>query len=200
MELECVIAGVSQDMSFGENVTMTFLLIRLPDGQHVRAAIDDTAAAAVVSLAVARNGQPAPAMRVANGVAPPPPPAPPRPQAKVSAEPDPEGPSLVPAKEWAPATNGIPKATSAPFAEDAPRIFGGQDDSEAEDDYSAQAPAAPAPVPGSNIQKTRDGRIVVPSKTVPKSEWGYPMTNTGGLDPETLTSSENKNDDGVGSV
>jgi hypothetical protein len=205
MELDCVIAGVSQDMSFGENVTTTFLLIRLPDGQHVRAAIDDMAAAAVVALSVAQNGQPTSAMRV-NGVhAPVPPPAtPPAPrgQAPASRDPDPEpAGSLVPTQEWHAETASLPKAAAAPFAEDAPRIFGGQDGGdEADPEYGEPAQAAPVHVPGSNIQKLRNGRIVVPAKTVPKTALGYPITSAGGLDPETLTSSENKNDDGVGSV
>jgi hypothetical protein len=204
MELDCTIAGVSQDMSLGENVTTTFLILRLPDGQQIRAAIDDAAAAAVVGMSVAQSGPPRAAVRVANG-APLPTAAPaPRVQAPSSSEPDPEGPSLMPAREWStPETNGIPKAAAAPFHEDAPRIFGGQDeddDDEVDPAHLSQPTEKPALVPGSNIQRTRGGRIVVPSKTVPKSEWGYPMTNAGGLDPETLTSSDNKNDDGVGSV
>lgn len=205
MELDCTIAGISQDMSFGENVTMTFLLIRLPDGQQVRAAIDDAAASAVVALSVAQSGQPTPAMRV-NGAAhapaalPSPPPRAPAPAAPRDPDPEPTG-SLVPSQEWSAEAPSLPKAAAAPFSEDAPRIFGGQDGvDEADSDYGEPTQAAPALVPGSNIQRLRNGRIVVPAKTVPRTDMGYPITSAGGLDPETLTSSENKNDDGVGSV
>src|SRR5208282_3557646 len=72
MELDCTIAGVSQDMSLEENVTTTFLVIRLPNGQQIRAATDDAAAAAVVGLSVAQSGPPRSAMRTPSAALDPP--------------------------------------------------------------------------------------------------------------------------------
>jgi hypothetical protein len=195
MELECIIAGISQDMSFEENVTTTFLHLRLPDGQQLRVAVDDAAAASVVALSVAQNGQP----RTTPRSSLPAPPAPPV-RAPVKQEPELDVDDALP-QEWDSGTNGIAKAESIPFSEeDGPRIFGGQEE-EAPTKYPrGQVQNGPKPVPGSNVQRTASGKVVVPAKTVPKSECGYPMVNSGGRDPETLTSSDNKNEDGVGSV
>jgi hypothetical protein len=188
MELDCTIAGVSQDMSLGENVTTTFLVIRLPNGSHIRAAIDDAAAAAVVGLSVAQSGPPRSAMRTPSaGLDPPPPP---QDTAYVSTEGAPA--ELVPMPQAWPGENG-----RVVDDDDAPRIFGGQDggDEPSPDYAEPPPPAAPAPV-----QKLRNGRVVAPQKKVPMNTYGYPVVQTSGVDPATLTSKNNQDEDGVGSV
>lgn len=175
--LDCVIAGVSQDMNFEKNVTTTFLLLRLPDGRQLRAAIDDAAAAIVVGLSVAQNGQPTSTIEVDRSVPP------------VIA---------APVDVWS--DTNIETEAPAPLAqieeEASPRIFGGQDGG---DDEPAPEPSKPA-VQGSNVQRLPNGKIIVPSRKVPMNAFGYPIVPGAGVDTNALTSQTNQDEDGVGSV
>jgi hypothetical protein len=175
-------------MIFEENVTVTFLLIRLPDGKQIRAAIDDAAAAAVVGLSVVQNGQPRSAVRPSSAESVP--------EYRPAAEPEPAGFVEPPLRNV--------KAQPLPTAEDepAPRIFGGQDGGDdADPGYVSDDEPVPAqPAARSNMQRTRGGKIVVPSRTVPMSNFGYPVVQSNGVAPESITSNSNTNDDGVGSI
>jgi hypothetical protein len=188
VELDCIIAGISQDMNFDENVTMTFLLIRLPDGKQFRAAIDDPTAAAVVALSVAQNGQPRAAMRPSS-----------EPESQYHPT-QPEAPEIVdPPPPVQNKFNGS-LAKAATVEEPAPRIFGGQDGGDdADPAYEEEEPAVEQPVARANLQR-KNGKIVVPSRTVPMSNYGYPVVQSSGVDPSSMTSTNNQNDDGVGSV
>src|ERR1700677_2869838 len=61
--LDCIITNISQDLDLEQNVTTTFLLLRLPDGQTIRTAVDDAAAAIVVALSVSQRGEPQSSMQ-----------------------------------------------------------------------------------------------------------------------------------------
>jgi hypothetical protein len=190
MELDCTIAGVSQDMSLGENVTTTFLVIRLPNGSHIRAAIDDAAAAAVVGLSVAQSGPPRSAMRTPSAALDPPPP----PQDTAYISRDDAAPELVPMPQAWPEESMRGKAEDD---DNAPRIFGGQDGG---DEPSPDYAEPPPPLAPSPVQKLRNGRVVAPQKKVPMDGYGYPVVQSSGVDPATLTSRNNQDEDGVGSV
>jgi hypothetical protein len=184
MELSCVIAGVSQDMSLEENITTTFLLIRLPDGQQIRAAIDDTAAAAVVGLSVAQSGPPRSAMRTPSAALSTPPVA-----ARVADTYEDTADEInvpQPMPPMWPEANG--------HTEDAPKIFGGQDGGD-------EPTPDPTPPPPPAIQRQKNGKVVVPAaRSVPKNEFGYPVVQQAGVDTRLLTSKNNQDEDGVGSV
>jgi hypothetical protein len=182
--LDCVIAGVSQDMDFDRNVTTTFLLIRLPDGKQLRAAIDDEAAAHIVGMSVARNGQPTSTVEVDRT---------PQPTVSMSA--------TAPTETWPDYAAPEPeRAQEAQSEEAAPRIFGGQDGG---DDAFETAPEPPQPKivsPSSNVQRLPNGKIIVPSRRVPMDTFGYPIVPGAGVNPSSLTSQTNTDEDGIGSV
>lgn len=182
----CQVTGIAQEMDFEENVTRTFLLVELPNGARIRAAIDEDAAAQVVALSVQTKGQPRPAL------APPPPSAMQRP---------------------APAAHA--PAMSAQNAEqpiddegDDVRVFGGADtddsptyEEEGEPEELAPPVQAPAAPPARREpQRDRKGNLVVPAKTVPKDNAGYPIVQNGGVDPNDLVGGRDQDEDGVGSV
>lgn len=185
--MDCTIAGISQEMNLEENVTTTFLLLRLPDGQQVRAAIDDAAAVIVVAMSVAEKGQPRPAVS-----------APMAPMPAPISERHERHTAVVQREPW-PEENG--HAKTAETEEDAPRIFGEQDGGdEPSPEYQEPPPVVASPPHGSNFQRLPNGRVIVPSKNVPKTEYGYPIVPGGGVDPSTLTSPDGQDEDGVGSV
>jgi hypothetical protein len=220
--LDCQIVGLAQDMDFEENVSQTFLVVQLSNGERVRAAIDDATAQKVVELQVQARGVPRSVARVA----------------------------VVPPKsddydDYTPAPPG--EFTTAETAEGTVRIFGGQDAAEAEDtaDY-AEPPEGvwgaapdnidlpviedPDPEPArrakdkspkrtarqaqsravedahapkaarTNLFRTAAGKLIAPSRTIPKNEAGYPQVANNGVDPEEFTGAHNQDEDGVGSI
>ena len=44
------------------------------------------------------------------------------------------------------------------------------------------------------------GKVIVPSRTVPRNEFGYPIANPNGVDVGRITTRNNQDEDGVGSV
>jgi len=56
--LTCDITGIAQEMDLAHNITLTYLVLRLPDGTLLRAGIDDNAAAAVVQIHARSYGPP----------------------------------------------------------------------------------------------------------------------------------------------
>lgn len=188
--LDCTIVGISQEMDFEQNMTVTYLVVRLPDGHVIRSAVDEEAAAAVVELQVQANGAPKAANR------------PPRHQAAKRAE-APPAPSEESVEDELTDESG-----------NSVHIFGGQESSAPEELLDEETPEPEMPeTPAAaravgedgvlarrNVQRTSRGKLVVPSKTVPKDDAGYPVIRGQGVDPDTLTSGRNLDEDGVGSV
>ncbi len=191
--LDCTITGVRQDLDLERNVTTTFLVLRLPDGKLLRAAIDDAAAATVVALSVAQSGEPTAAL----------------PPTEIEQDDRPAPTQQLPqlAEEESFDTFALPAPSqSLPRMQEEKdgdvRVFGGQDGgSESSQDYAP--PPAPASSPSraqSNVQHLPNGKVIVPSRTVPRNEVGYPIMNASGIDAERLTTKNNADEDGVGSV
>lgn len=192
--IDCTISGVSQDMDFEQGVTVTYLLVRLPSGQTIRAAVDESAAALVIGLQVKAAGAP---RAVAHPAA----------QTTTPVDDDyaqPPGGDFTPA----PAEEDPPTANGETV-----HVFGGQDvlqteEKDEEDQGSPtiilQGPAAAAAAPvapaRSNVQRSPNGKIVVPSRTVPKNDRGYPIVASAGANPEELVGGRDPDEDGVGSV
>ncbi len=196
--LDCTIVGISQDMDLEQNITVTYLSLRLSTGQVLRAAVDDEAASVVVDMQVRSRGMPrAAAVASAHPAPVRPPPVPPAqpPQAEELEEYDtaPPGPS-----ELTPIGDGI-------------SIFGGQDTTEEEAkgiaegsptfvaDAAPPEPEKPKKPQRSNVQTLANGKVIVPSTTVPSRLGGYPIAK-GGADPSEFTGTRNPDEDGVGSV
>jgi hypothetical protein len=195
--LDCTITGISQDMDLTRNVTTTFLVLRLPDGKTLRAAINDTAAAQIVALSVAQNGEPTAAMEL-----------PAAQYEQAASTPFADGAAIAPTiqngqlhsvPDWPPGSLEPVELTPEPGM----RIFGGgQDGGDAPNhDYDPPAPAPTPPVAArSNVQHLPNGKIVVPSRTVPKNEFGYPVVRNNGVSTESILGGSNQDEDGVGSV
>ena len=184
--LDCTITCVRQDMDLERNVTTNFLVLRLPDGKLLRVAIDDAAAATVVALSIAQRGEPTAAL-----------PAMETEQEQDDRPPQPQQ-SLPP-----PAQDENFNDIYTPPEDAGVRIFGGQDGgSEVSQDYAAPpAPAPPAAPPARpNVQILPNGKVIVPSRTVPRNEFGYPIANPNGVDVGRITTRNNQDEDGVGSV
>src|SRR5258707_38641 len=73
--IDCTITAVSQEMNLEQNVTLTYLVLRLANGSVLRAAVDESTAASVIALHTQANGMPVSSLRpvVQKPVAPPPP-------------------------------------------------------------------------------------------------------------------------------
>jgi hypothetical protein len=230
--LDCQIVGLAQDMDFGENVSQTFVLLQLPDGRRVRACVNEETAQAVVELQVQARGVPRAVMRAA-GAAP--------------------EPGHAQQTAWPEGTEDAEYATTDFTTAETPdgtvRVFGGQDDTPAEDtaDYAtppgmdhiqpehedlpiiadpdppqksrskdkspkrtarvaaAQAADHARAVPNGrprNLFRTAEGKLIAPSKTVPRTEQGYPQVANGGVDVDELTGTRDRDqdEDGVGSI
>lgn len=62
-------------------------------------------------------------------------------------------------------------------------------------------PAVDATVQAAAYRKTpREQRHHVPSRTVAKDDWGYPIIHGGGVDPASVKAPGNEDEDGVGSI
>lgn len=207
--LECVITAVSQDLDLEANATLTFLVIRLPNGVQLRVAVDEDAAAQVISLQVAARGAPRSVVEAPQRPAPPPTPPP---QSETG---DDSGEFVeAPREEDPPAPTG-----------EGVVIFGGQDASPAaakpaaakqeaaEDDLPKDDEGSPTvvlkeepPAPKKNtrsrsrVQQLANGKVVVPSITVPAGAGGYPNVPGAGVNTADLTGSRDQDEDGVGSV
>ena len=214
--IDCVITGISQEMDFEQGASMTYLTVRLPNGRLVRAAIDDETAAEVVGLQVKNKGMPRPVMRA---------PAPleqrqPEPEAgAVDDYSEPPGGGFTPA----PAEEDPPGDTMHVFggqdSPDAPRgpvpatreevnvanaeaaMTGTEPEDEGSPTIVVEGP--PATPPGrvrSVVQRLPNGKIIVPSRTVPKTDRGYPIVANAGADPQAIVGGRDQDEDGVGSV
>jgi hypothetical protein len=171
--LECTIVGISQEMDFEQNATVTYLLVRLANGKVLRAAIDEEDAASVVELQVKEAGAPRAVPRA------------PRPQARERPPPPPPEMDEDEVDE-----NG-----------NAVHIFGGPDTGEAPAvEEEEEPPPPPSPVAARPVQRLPNGKPYMPAKTVPKDDAGYPIVRGSGVDPDELTSGRNVDEDGVGSV
>lgn len=200
--LDCVITGISQDMDFEQGLTLTYLVVRLPNGALLKAAVDDGAATEVLALQAELKGLPRPAIRTA------PTPSPQQgksAQAAPAAEPQGEDPVTYEEEEE-------PQAASAftPAAGESVYVFGGQDDTPEEKAAMAEGsptlvveepvPQAPVAAPArSSLQRTPSGKLIAPSRTVPARIGGYPDTKNG-VDTDELTTMRDRDEDGVGSV
>jgi hypothetical protein len=197
--IDCAITGIAQELDFEQNVTVTYLTLKLPNGSSLRVAVDDAAAATVMEQHVHTKGQPR-TTRQTSGVYSPP--------KEASVQPPVE-------EEISPAPAVMQEVTSEDGT--ATHIFGGQDVPVAEDDtmseeerlllkegsptvvVGASPPAAPAAA-RSNVQRTASGKLVVPARTVPAGEKGYPVVPNAGVDTSSFTGGRDPDEDGVGSV
>lgn len=204
--IDCTITGIAQEMDFEQGVTLTYLLIRLPDGTNIRSPVDENSAAAVIKLQVEAKGAPRPAVLAQTHL--------PSPGAPVAVAPLP--PEFTPS----PATDdsGLPEPTG-----DDVHVFGGQDDAPPAIDLAAGSAttkeeaaalaegsptvlAEPAPdqqpqKPGRrNVQQLPNGKVVVPSRTVRRNDAGYPMPANAGVDTADIVGGRDQDEDGVGSV
>ena len=187
--LKCVITGISQDMDFSKNRTVTFVLLQLPNGDVLRAAIDESAAAAIIALQVATDGAPQPAIA-----------------------PSMRAPAIHELEEEeassAPVVAPTPQRTVV-SAEEEVSVFGGQDEDTPPEYEEPPQPSAPPPVvqppappavTARNIQMLPNGKLVVPAKTVPRTSLGYPIVPNAGVDTDSFTGSKDRDEEGVGSV
>ncbi len=207
--IDCTITGISQELDFEQNTTVTYLTLVLPNGSSLRVAVDDDAAAAVMEQHVQTKGQPKAAVRA--------PPAARKVAAAPASAPVPEAP--VETEEITPA----PAVVEDTVSEDGTptHIFGGQDAPASDDSAMSDeeqlllkegsptvvATAAPAEAPATakapakrNVRRGANGKLVVPSLTVPAAEKGYPVVPNAGVDAATLTGGRDPDEDGVGSV
>lgn len=158
--LACTIIGISQEMRFDENTTLTYLMLRLPNGLLVRAGVDEDVVEAIV-------GQ--------------------------------QMPSSEPARP-------APRVEAPPVEEtgDDVHVFGGTPAVEVSAAYAAAPPVIterqPPANPRANVQQLSNGKIVVPSKTVARNEYGYPIVPNAGVDVDNITGGINRDEDGVGSI
>jgi hypothetical protein len=192
--LECTITGISQEMDFERNETVTYLGLRLTNGVLLRAAIDEAAAAAIVGMQVEAKGAPKPAAR------PGPVPPPSQRQAPAQEEDD----VLTPPDDDEFSTTTDEGGTTT-------HVFGGDSNGAAIHEPEPEPePPPPQPPPGPpkqtpnsqtkpRVQK-QQGRVTPRSKTVPAGEGGYPITPGSNIDPAALTSGRDQDEDGVGSV
>lgn len=207
--LECAITSVSQDLDLEKNVTLTFLVIRLPNGVLLRAAVDEETASQVIAMQVAARGAPQSVVATPQRPAPPP------------VEPPVDDDFVAAPRE---AEDDPPPASG-----DGLHIFGGQDASTAPPPVPPRPPqaAAPAaddelpedadgsptvvlaeepPAPKKNararsrMQRLPSGKLVVPSMTVPAALGGYPNVPGAGVDTNELTGGRDPDEDGIGSV
>lgn len=185
--LSCIITGLSQDMSFEQDVTLTYLLLRLPDGSTLRAAVDQEAATQVLRVQAKNGGIPQPGVRVAPMVPPSPP-----------ADED------TPADDFTPAPSDPDPDSDIPVGA---HVFGGQDMTPAVDSAPAEEPPDEPPP---EVEKTKPrqrnsaqrggGKYAAPSRTVPKDDRGYPIVPNAGIDTSQLTGERDPDEDGIGSV
>ncbi len=227
--MHCQIVGLSQDMDFDENVAQTFVVLLLPDGSRVKAAIDDNTAAKVITLRVQEHGSaPQPKLR-----------APVEERAPVietsDVPMDDESGPVVFGGDAEGLDEDLPDeaASGAPF----------EPEESFEDDYDIP-PAPPEvaaaheavlqeahlgtdgkplsrarrgkapnekkvartqqhgqakPAARKNLFKTATGALVAPAKTVPMNSAGFPIAPNG-VDPDSITGSGAGDEDGVTSV
>jgi hypothetical protein len=217
--IDCTITGISQEMDFEQGVTLTYLSVRLPNGRLVRAAIDDDTATAVVELQVKNKGTPKPVMRA---------PAVSRSEERPH-EPSPEGDDYTepPGGGF---TLAAPKDDLLPARDgETVYLFGGQDSPDAPpgpvpatveernvaaamvgtDSEDTGSPAVMVDAPPaqnnklkrrSNVQRLPNGKVIVPSRTVPRNDHGYPVVSNAGANPEDLVGGRDRDEDGVGSI
>lgn len=196
--LDCTIVGITQSMDFEQNVTLTYLNVRLPGGEQLQAAIDEETAAKVVGLMVKTKGMPRAAMQV---------PAP-----------LPAAPAHV--AEAAPVPGEVDPSPYGAHEGESVAIFGGQDttpspaaEAVAAEEARIQAEGSPTVVEGpilepapvqqprrGRLQRGSSGKLIAPARTVPKDDAGYPIVSSEGVDPATLTGTRNTDEDGVGSI
>jgi hypothetical protein len=202
--IDCTITGIAQELDFEQNTTVTYLTLVLPNGSSLRVAVDDEAAATVMEQHVQVKGQPKSAVRVPPAVR----------KAASAPTPAPVPEDSVEPEEIAPA----PAVVEDVVSEDGTptHVFGGQD---APSDNSAMseeeqlllkegsptvvaAETAPAVkvTTRRNNKRVVNGKLVVPSRTVPAAEKGYPVVPNAGVDASTFTGGRDPDEDGVGSV
>lgn len=202
--LNCVILGMSQNFDFEQNAAVTYLALRLPNNEVIQIAIDEETAATVIAMQVKQAGvpgapaspRPPPVRAAAQAPAPRPPPAP---EAPDDAEPSdyaiPPG-KLVPAGESTFVFGGadVPEDFEARSAEEAEAI------AEGSPTLVVVAPPSPAAPARTNMQVLPNGKVIVPSRTVPSAIHGYPNAPNGGIDPNDFLGNRDQDEDGVGSV
>lgn len=200
------ILGINQEVSFEDGSITNFVSIQLENGFVFKALItDETTAGLMQSL---RGGAPAPQ------AAPPPPYQPPADPTYAVMQPPPPPPQRT-----------MPVETSSGREEEAV-VFGGDDDIENEGTYfpgpdgaSVDAPPVPMTAPDPDLassdpqiqaaayrrqqelqkKRARNGPTI--GRTVPKDEYGYPITRGNGVDArDVVGGGTNIDEDGVGQL
>lgn len=229
--MDCQIVGLTQDMNFDDNISQTFVVLQLPDGTRVRAAVDEKTAEKVVTLRVQAHGLPRVSTRTPAAVdeAPlaPAPPVERDPDAPIVFggdvdaggldEDDPPEPAVeeedAPESAEAadydvpPAPPEVEAAHEAVMAEahlgaDGKPLRRQRRGKEPNEKKQARKKTGQATPGGAkrNLFRTASGELIAPAKNVPRTEYGYPMTPNGGVDPDALTGGGPVDDDGISSV
>ena len=216
--MEVRIVQLLQQMSFQTRKTVTYVVLELPDGNKVHAAIDEEAASAIIRADVESNGTAPTSTTAGEALSLPPeateeevePPSEPAPTAEVVSETETEQVRVFGGES--PTQAGTPAA----------RKKGGGGKKKKAQAAPPPSPEPPAPVPTpapeprvapkypeplstkSYKKMVADG--VLPEnayfRTVPAVAGGYPavMVTEGTADPDTVTGKFNRDEDGVGSV
>lgn len=218
--MQVEIVQLQQEMDFQTRKTLTFVILKLPNGVRVRAAVDEGVASAIVSVDIEENGAPpVSVLETQQAIELPPdeqeveveiethdydaPPAP------VVLEDTPQqttrefGGDFQPDAKPAPKKNGAngkgKKKQAAPKPSAPP----------AEDPAPPPAPKLPeghvVPQSTQHYKKLiKEGKISPNAfaRTVPKDEYGYPVLQAkpGTADPQRVVGQQNQDEDGVGSV
>lgn len=208
--MEVRIVQLLQQMNFQTRKSTTFVVLELPDGSSVHAAVDDEAATAIIRADVEANGQAPVTTTAGEALALPP-----------NAEPEP------------PDYQEPPPVVVSETENEQVRVFGGELPAQAAPSEvkkggggkkkKAQAapppppeppptPPPPPPVPRGPEPRSKkayekmvkDGVLQENAnfRTVPAVEGGYPavVVRDGTADPESVTGRFNRDEDGVGSV
>jgi hypothetical protein len=192
--LTCDILGISQEMDFEQNVTVTFLRLRLPDGRVLSVPIEEDVAAVIVAHQVETRGVPQPGAS----------------RAQFVEAPEPASPTF----RGDDAAREYDEPATTPVG-DGVFIFGGQEEPTSRESQAILAEVRAAitreaqvastertMTAPSRIQQLPNGKLVVPSMTVPRNDSGYPMVRGNGVDPDIITGAptQAQDEDGIGQV
>ena len=180
MELQTAIVAVNQEMNLETGITATYLVLRLGNGEHLRALIDEESVSVVVALSVEQNGLPRAAAAPAKHRIVSPPRAP----------------------------ESMPHLRVEEHEGTTVHVFGGDDSDDDMVHTSAPLlpPDSPPPAPTPTVSRVltlANGKRVVPSITLPPSNvdtLGNPIPrNNGGVDPG-LSRGPGADEDGIASA
>jgi hypothetical protein len=204
--LECVITGISQELDFENNVTVTYLSLRLPNGALLRTSVDEVAAATIVEMQVKAKGAPTPAVKPGPAIRPPAAPA------SEDVDDNNSDEFTAPGDDEFVRTESEDGSTT--------HVFGGQaagddDDEPADPPLPPPVPPTPPPPPPppaapvqtpNSLTKPRvakgekPARVSARARTVPAGDKGYPVVPNAGVDTDTFTGGRDRDEDGVGSI